>query len=162
LAYQHNTVSSSDHKYNGFSYCIIRLNNNHQNEYLRYEQMIENAFEHYKNKLQNQNRSEQQNNNNRIVIAQINLIIHSLELQKRNLLANLTRFFENSSNINSIVFANIVTLRSVLNIYSKDLDRGIVMLENEYEYYLKDHDILKEETELVNEMIDLIRIRNKK
>ena len=138
------------------------MNNNHQNEYLRYEQMIENAFEHYKRKLQNQNRSEQQNSNNRIVIAQINLIIHSLELQKRNLLANLTRFFENSNNINSIVFANIVTLRSVLNIYSKDLDRGIVMLENEYEYYLKDHDILKEETELVNEMIDLIRIRNKK
>jgi hypothetical protein len=138
------------------------VNNNHQNEYLRYEQMIENAFEHYKNKLQNQNRSEQQNNNNRIVIAQINLIIHSLELQKRNLLSNLTRFFENSSNANSIVFANIVTLRSVLSIYSKDLDRGIVMLENEYEYYLKDHDILKEETELVNEMIDLIRIRNKK
>lgn len=138
------------------------VNNNHQNEYLRYEQMIENAFEHYKNKLQNQNRSEQQNNNNRIVIAQINLIIHSLELQKRNLLSNLTRFFENSSNANSIVFANIVTLRSVLSIYSKDLDRGIVMLENEYEYYLKDHDILKVETELVNEMIDLIRIRNKK
>ena len=138
------------------------VNNNHQNEYLRYEQMIENAFEHYKNKLQNQNRSEQQNNNNRIVIAQINLIIHSLELQKRNLLANMSRFFENSSNINSIVFANIVTLRSVLSIYSKDLDRGIVMLENEYEYYLKDHDILKEETELVNEVIDLIRIRNKK
>jgi hypothetical protein len=138
------------------------VNNNHQNEYLRYEQMIENAFEHYKNKLQNQNRSEKQNNNNRIVIAQINLIIHSLELQKRNLLSNLTRFFENSSNANSIVFANIVTLRSVLSIYSKDLDRGIVMLENEYEYYLKDHDILKEETELVNEMIDLIRIRNKK
>lgn len=138
------------------------VNNDHQNEYLRYEQMIENAFEHYKNKLQNQNRSEQQNNNNRIVIAQINLIIHSLELQKRNLLSNLTRFFENSSNANSIVFANIVTLRSVLSIYSKDLDRGIVMLENEYEYYLKDHDILKEETELVNEMIDLIRIRNKK
>ena len=137
------------------------VKDNHQNEYFRYEQMIENAFDHYKGKLQNQSRVEQQNSNNRILIAQINLISHSLELQKKNLLTNLPGLLTNTGSINSNVFANIGTLRSVLHIYSKDLDRGIVMLENEYEYYLKDHDILKEETELVNEIIDLIRIRNK-
>jgi hypothetical protein len=97
-----------------------------------------------------------------MVIAQINLILHSLELQKKNLLMNLVGFFENSDNIKPMVLGNISLLRSVLNIYSKDLDRGIVLLENDYEYYLKDHDILKEETELVNKMIELIRIRNKK
>ncbi|NOJ31535.1 MAG: hypothetical protein DA329_05285 [Candidatus Nitrosocosmicus sp.] len=124
--------------------------------------MIENAFEHYKRKLQNQTRLEQQNNNNRVVIAQINLILHSLELQKKNILTNLISLFENSDNMKSMVLVNISLLRSVLNIYSKDLDRGIVLLENEYEYYLRDHDILKVETELVNKMIELIRIRNKK
>lgn len=59
------------------------MNDSHRSELFRYEQMIENAFEHYKLKLQNQTRLEQQNNNNRVVIAQINLILHSLELQKK-------------------------------------------------------------------------------
>ena len=139
-----------------------RVKDNHQNKYFRYEEMIENAFEHYKRRLQNQTKLEQQDSNNHIVTAQINLIIHSLELQKKNLLTNLIVFLENSDNAHSIVFTNSSILRSVLNIYSKDLDRGIVMLENEYEYYLKDHDILKEEIELVNHMINLIRMRNKK
>ncbi len=138
------------------------MNDSHRSELFRYEQMIENAFEHYKRKLQNQTRLEQQNNNNRVVIAQINLILHSLELQKKNILTNLISLFENSYNMKSMVLVNISLLRSVLNIYSKDLDRGIVLLENEYEYYLRDHDILKVETELVNKMIELIRIRNKK
>ncbi len=138
------------------------MNDSHRSELFRYEQMIENAFEHYKRKLQNQTRLEQQNNNNRVVIAQINLILHSLELQKKNILTNLISLFENSDNMKSMVLINISLLRSVLNIYSKDLDRGIVLLENEYEYYLRDHDILKVETELVNKMIELIRIRNKK
>ncbi|WP_415310225.1 hypothetical protein [Candidatus Nitrosocosmicus sp. FF01] len=138
------------------------MNDSHRSELFRYEQMIENAFEHYKRKLQNQTRLEQQNNNNRVVIAQINLILHSLELQKKNILTNLISLFENSDNMKSMVLINICLLRSVLNIYSKDLDRGIVLLENEYEYYLRDHDILKVETELVNKMIELIRIRNKK
>jgi hypothetical protein len=138
------------------------VNDSHRSELFRYEQMIENAFEHYKRKLQNQTRLEQQNNNNRVVIAQINLILHSLELQKKNILTNLISLFEKSDNMKSMVLVNISLLRSVLNIYSKDLDRGIVLLENEYEYYLRDHDILKVETELVNKMIELIRIRNKK
>ena len=138
------------------------MNDSHRSELFRYEQMIENAFEHYKRKLQNQTRLEQQSNNNRVVIAQINLILHSLELQKKNILTNLISLFENSDNMKSMVLVNISLLRSVLNIYSKDLDRGIVLLENEYEYYLRDHDILKVETELVNKMIELIRIRNKK
>lgn len=138
------------------------MNDSHRSELFRYEQMIESAFEHYKRKLQNQTRLEQQNNNNRVVIAQINLILHSLELQKKNILTNLISLFENSDNMKSMVLINICLLRSVLNIYSKDLDRGIVLLENEYEYYLRDHDILKVETELVNKMIELIRIRNKK
>lgn len=138
------------------------MNDSHRSELFRYEQMIENAFEHYKRKLQNQTRLEQQNNNNRVVIAQINLILHSLELQKKNILTNLISLFENSDNMKSMALVNISLLRSVLNIYSKDLDRGIVLLENEYEYYLRDHDILKVETELVNKMIELIRIRNKK
>ena len=133
-----------------------------RSEFFQYERMIENAFEYYKRKLQIQVRLEHQNSNNHMVIAQINLILHSLELQKKNLLRNLIGFIENSDNIKPMVLGNISLLRSVLNIYSKDLDRGIVLLENEYEYYLKDHDILKEETELVNKMIELIRIRHKK
>ena len=139
-----------------------KVKDNHPNKYLRYERMIENAFEHYKGRLHSQSKIEQQESNNPIVIAQINLIIHSLELQKKNILTNLIGFFDNSDDARLTVSANISILRSVLNKYSKDLDRGIIMLENEYEYYLKEHDILKEEIELVNEMINLIRIRNKK
>jgi hypothetical protein len=45
----------------------------------------------------------------------------------------------------------------LIGIYGKDLDRGIVLLENEYEYYLKEHDILKEETELVYELAEIIK-----
>ena len=139
-----------------------KVKDNHRNKYFRYERLIENAFEHYKGRLHIQTKIEQQQSNNPVVIAQINLIINSLELQKKNILTNLIGLLENSDDTRSIVFANISILRSILNIYSKDLDRGIVMLENEYEYYLKEHDILKEEIELVNEMINLIRIRNKK
>ncbi len=138
------------------------MKDSHRGEFFQYEQVIENAFDHYKRKLQKQGKLEQQNTNNNMVISQINLILNSLELQKKNVLTNLIAFFENSDYIKSRVFINFSFLRSVLNIYSKDLDRGIVMLENEYEYYLKDHDILKEETELVNKMIEQINIRNKK
>jgi hypothetical protein len=52
---------------------------------------------------------------------------------------------------------NTALLRSVLNIYGRDLDRGIVLLENEYEYYLKEHDILKEEAELVYEIVEFVK-----
>lgn len=138
------------------------MKDNHRSEFFQYEQLIENAFDYYKRKLQKQSKLEQQNSNNNMVISQINLILNSLELQKKNLLTNLIGFFENSDNIKARVFINVSLLRSVLNIYSKDLDRGIVMLENEYEYYLKDHDILKEETELVNKMIEQINIMKRK
>ena len=132
------------------------------NEFARYAQLLENAFDYYKRKLQNQIRVENQNSNSQIVVAQINLVIHLLEQQKKNILSNLNSFFDKSNEKNILITADSSILRSVLNQYSKDLDRGIVLLENEFEYYLKDHDILKVEIELVNEILEIIRIRNKK
>ncbi len=134
----------------------------YSNEYVRYAQLIENAFEYYKRKLQNQIKVENQNSNSQIVVAQFNLVIHLLDQQKKNLLLNLNSFFDRSNEKNILITADSSILRSVLNQYAKDLDRGIVLLENEFEYYLKDHDILKVEIELVNEMLEIIRIRNKK
>jgi hypothetical protein len=119
--------------------------------------MVENAFNFYKNKLHSQIKLEQQNNDNPVVIAQTHLILHSLDMNKKNILNNIGILFDKSENHGNLQYLNTALLRSVLNIYGKDLDRGIVLLENEYEYYLKEHDILKEEAELVYELVEIIK-----
>ncbi|MDN5868254.1 MAG: hypothetical protein L0H55_12780 [Candidatus Nitrosocosmicus sp.] len=136
---------------------IVVINGDYLNGFLRYSGVIENAFNFYKNKLHSQIKLEQQNNNNSVVIAQTNLILHSLDMSRKNLLNNISVLFEKSENHGNRQYLNAALLRSVLNIYGKDLDRGIVLLENEYEYYLKEHDILKEEAELVNELVEIIK-----
>jgi hypothetical protein len=119
--------------------------------------MVENAFDFYKSKLHCQIKLEQQNNNNQVMIAQTNLILQSLDMNKKNVLNNIGILFDKSENHGNLPYLNTALLRSVLNIYGKDLDRGIVLLENEYEYYLKEHDILKEEAELVYELVEIVK-----
>jgi hypothetical protein len=136
---------------------IIVINEDYLNGFLRYSRVTENAFDFYKNKLLSQIKLEQQNNNNSVVIAQTNLILHSLDMNRKNVLNNIGILFEKSDNHGNRQYLNTALLRSVLNIYGKDLDRGIVLLENEYEYYLKEHDILKEEAEIVNELVEFIK-----
>ncbi|MDQ2685045.1 MAG: hypothetical protein M3Y25_04270 [Thermoproteota archaeon] len=138
------------------------MKDTYNNDFARYAQLIENAFDYYKGKLQNQIRLEQHNSNSQIIVAQINLIIHSLEQQKKNFLSNLNIIFDKSNEKNPLITSNTSLLLSALYQYSRHLDRGIVLLENEFEYYLKDHDILKVEAELVNEILEIIRIKNKK
>ena len=136
---------------------IIVINEDYLNGFLRYSRVTENAFDFYKNKLLSQIKLEQQNNNNSVVIAQTKLILHSLDMNRKNVLNNIGILFEKSDNHVNRQYLNTALLRSVLNIYGKDLDRGIVLLENEYEYYLKEHDILKEEAEIVNELVEFIK-----
>ena len=136
---------------------IFMINEDYLNGFLRYSRMVENAFDFYKNKLHSQIKLEQQNNNNAVVIAQTNLILHSLDINEKNILNNIVILFDQSKSNGIPHYLNIALLRSVLNIYGKDLDRGIVLLENEYEYYLKEHDILKEEAELVYEIVEIIK-----
>ena len=136
---------------------MIMLDEDCLNGFLRYSRMVENAFDFYKNKLHNQIKLEHHNNNNSIIIAQTNLILHSLDMNKKNVLNNMGILFNKSENHENRQYLNTSFLRSVLNIYGKDLDRGIVLLENEYEYYLKEHDILKEEAELVYEIVEIIK-----
>ena len=136
---------------------IFMINEDYLNGFLRYSRMVENAFDFYRNKLHSQIKLEQQNNNNAVVIAQTNLILHSLDINEKNILNNIGILFDQSKSNGIPHYLNIALLRSVLNIYGKDLDRGIVLLENEYEYYLKEHDILKEEAELVNEIVEIIK-----
>jgi hypothetical protein len=136
---------------------IIVINEDYLNGFLRYSRVTENAFDFYKNKLLSQIKLEQQNNNNSVVIAQTNLILHSLDMNRKNVLNNIGILFEKSENHGNRQYLNTALLKSVLNIYGKDLDRGIVLLENEYEYYLKEHDILKEEAEIVNELVEFIK-----
>jgi len=133
------------------------INEDYLNGFLRYSRMVENAFDFYRNKLHSQIKLEQQNNNNAVVIAQTNLILHSLDINEKNILNNIGILFDPSKSNGIPHYLNIALLRSVLNIYGKDLDRGIVLLENEYEYYLKEHDILKEEAELVYEIVEIIK-----
>jgi hypothetical protein len=115
------------------------------------------AFDFYKNKLYSQIKAEQQNNNNTVVIAQANLILHSLDINKKNILNHIGILFDKPADDRDHHYLNTALLRSVLNIYGRDLDRGIVLLENEYEYYLKEHDILKEEAELVYEIVEFVK-----
>ena len=133
------------------------IDEDYLNGFIRYSRMVENAFDFYKNSLRSLIKLEQQNNNNPIVIAQTNLILNSLDLNKKTILDNISILFDKSENYGNSQHLNTVFLRSVLNIYGKDLDRGIVLLENEYEYYLKEHDILKEEVELVYELVEIIK-----
>ncbi len=133
------------------------IDEDYLNGFIRYSRMVENAFDYYKNRLRSLIKLEQQNNNNPIVIAQTNLILNSLDLNKKTILDNIGILFDKSENYGKSQYLNTVFLRSVLNIYGKDLDRGIVLLENEYEYYLKEHDILKEEVELVYELVEIIK-----
>ena len=133
------------------------IDEDYLNGFIRYSRMVENAFDFYKNSLRSLIKLEQQNNNNPIVIAQTNLILNSLDLNKKTILDNIGILFDKSENYGKSQYLNTLFLRSVLNIYGKDLDRGIVLLENEYEYYLKEHDILKEEAELVYELVEIIK-----
>jgi len=133
------------------------IDEDYLNGFIRYSRMVENAFDFYKNSLRSLIKLEQQNNNNPIVIAQTNLILNSLDLNKKTILDNIGILFDKSEHYGKSQYLNTVFLRSVLNIYGKDLDRGIVLLENEYEYYLKEHDILKEEAELLYEFIEIIK-----
>jgi len=133
------------------------INEDYLNGFIRYSRMVENAFDFYKSSLCSLIKLKQQNNNNPIVIAQTNLILNSLDLNKKTILDNIGILFDKSENYGKSQYLNTVFLRSVLNIYGKDLDRGIVLLENEYEYYLKEHDILKEEVELVYELVEIIK-----
>ena len=133
------------------------IHEDYLNGFMRYSRMVENASDFYKNSLRSLIKLEQQNNNNPIVIAQTNLILNSLDLNKKTILDNIGILFDKSENYGNSQHLNTVCLRSVLNIYGKDLDRGIVLLENEYEYYLKEHDILKEEVELVYELVEIIK-----
>ena len=133
------------------------INEDYLNGFIRYSRMVENTFDFYKNKLHSQIKLEQQNNNNPVVIAQTNLILHSLDMNKKNVINNIGILFDKSENHGNLPYLNTAFLRSVLNIYGKDLDRWIVLLENEYEYYLKEHDILKEEAELVYELVEIVK-----
>ena len=133
------------------------INEDYLNGFIRYSRVVENAFDFYKNKLYSQIKVEQQNNNNTVVIAQANLILHSLDTNKKNILNHIVILFEKPADHGDHHCLNTALLRSVLNIYGKDLDRGIVLLENEYEYYLKEHDILKEEAELVYEIVEFVK-----
>ncbi len=99
------------------------INEDYLNGFLRYSRMVENAFSFYKNKLHTQIKLEIQNNNNPIVIAQSNLIIHSLDMNKKNVLNNIGTLFDKSENNVVSQYLNTALLRSVLNIYGKDLDR---------------------------------------
>ena len=77
---------------------IIMINEDYLNGFLRYSRMVENAFDFYKNKLHSQIKLEQQNNNNPVVIAQTNLILHSLDMNKKNVLNNIGILFDKSEN----------------------------------------------------------------
>lgn len=133
------------------------INEDYLNGFIRYSRVVENAFDFYKNKLYSQIKAEQQNNNNTVVIAQANLILHSLDINKKNILNHIGILFAKPTDDEDHHYLNTALLRSVLNIYGRDLDRGIVLLENEYEYYLKEHDILKEEAELVYEIVEFVK-----
>ena len=133
------------------------IHEDYLNGFMRYSRMVENASDFYKNSLRSLIKLEQQNKNNPIVIAQTNLILNSLDLNKKTILDNIGILFDKSGNYGNSQHLNTVFLRSVLNIYGKDLDRAIVLLENEYEYYLKEYDILKEEAELVYELVEIIK-----
>jgi hypothetical protein len=133
------------------------INEDYLNGFIRYSRVVENAFDFYKNKLYSQIKAEQQNNNNTVVIAQANLILHSLDINKKNILNHIGILFDKPTDHGDHHYLNTALLRSVLNIYGRDLDRGIVLLENEYEYYLKEHDILKEEAELVYEIVEFVK-----
>jgi hypothetical protein len=133
------------------------INEDYLNGFIRYSRVVENAFDFYKNKLYSQIKAEQQNNNNTVVIAQANLILHSLDINKKNILNHIGILFDKPIDHGDHHYLNTALLRSVLNIYGRDLDRGIVLLENEYEYYLKEHDILKEEAELVYEIVEFVK-----
>ena len=133
------------------------INEDYLNGFIRYSRVVENAFDFYKNKLYSQIKVEQQNNNNTVVIAQTNLILHSLDTNKKNILNHIGILFDKPASVGDHHYLNTALLRSVLNIYGRDLDRGIVLLENEYEYYLKEHDILEEEEELVYEIVEFVK-----
>lgn len=125
---------------------------------VQFERIVENAFNFYRHKLFEQVKIEQNGSSNQIIIAQINLIIQSLDSAQNNLKLDLPSLY--NSQFKGSSDKNLIFFRSILNQYSRDLDRGIVLLENEFEYYLKDHDLLKDEIEMVNRFLVLIRKRN--
>ncbi len=126
-----------------------------QNGFIRYTDVIKKAFDFYENKINNEIKNEQQNNNNVTLISHFETV--------KDLLNSVQNYY--TENISLLLqpgredpnrFENIVIFNSVLSIYDKDLDRCIDLLQKIYQLEFVGSGSIQEESSLIKEIIEII------
>lgn len=121
------------------------------NEYMRYTDIIHRAFEFYRIKIRSEIKYEQQNNNNFVLIDFFQRIDKSLNDTKEYYISNIKNIIESTENHKK--YRNIGIFKSVLFVYSNDLNRCLDILKNNYSLYPLGEGSIKEKSEIVRELL---------
>ena len=128
-----------------------------KNNYLRYSDVIHNAFEFYKNKIKGEIKNERQNNNNFVLIHFFDRIDKSLNKTKEYYLSNIRNLLESTEDPNR--HKNIGVFRSILYVYDKDLDRCMDLLKHNYNLFPVGNTSIQEKSYLVKDIINKVTLK---
>jgi hypothetical protein len=125
-----------------------------QNGFIRYTDVIKKAFDFYENKINNEIKNEQQNNNNVTLISHFETVKDLLNAVYSYFTKNISLILQSGGDPNR--FDNIVLFNSVLSIYDRDLDRCIDLLQKTYQLEFVGSGSIQEESSLIKEIIEII------
>ena len=127
---------------------------NSKNVYLKYTDIIHCAFEYYRDTIKKEIKNERENSNNFALIDFFDRIDKSLNRTKDYYIQNIGNIFKPDNDPNK--HPNIGVFRSVLFVYSKDLERCKELLNRHYNLYPVGEGSIKEKYEVVKELLNLI------
>ncbi|HYF98752.1 MAG TPA: hypothetical protein VD815_01540 [Candidatus Saccharimonadales bacterium] len=127
---------------------------NSKNVYLKYTDIIHCAFEYYRDTIKKEIKNERENSNNFALIDFFDRIDKSLNRTKDYYIQNIGNIFKPDNDPNK--HPNIGVFRSVLFVYSKDLERCKELLNRHYNLYPVGEGSIKEKYEVVKELLILI------
>ena len=128
-----------------------------KNDYLRYTDIIHCSFEYYRERLKREIKKEHENNNNFALVDFFDRLEKTLNKTKDYYIQNIGNIIGSSENPNK--HPNIGILRSVLFVYSKDLDRCNDLLNQQYNLYPVGEGSIKEKSTRAKEILDKIAQR---
>jgi len=128
-----------------------------KNNYLRYSDVIHDAFEFYKGKINDEIKNERRNNNNFVLIDFFERVDKSLNKTKEYYLSNIRNLLESTEDPHR--HKNIGVFRSILYVYDKDLDRCMDLLKHNYNMFPAGDASIQEKSYLVKDIITKVTIK---
>lgn len=125
-----------------------------KNIYLKYTDIIQCAFEYYRDTIKKEIKNERENSNNFALVDFFDRIDKSLNKTKDYYIQNIGNIFKPGYDPNK--HPNIGVFRSVLFVYGKDLERCKELLNRHYNLYPAGEGSIKEKSEVVKELLNLV------